>query len=1249
MSRMLKRFVSLLLVASLVIPFNWITPTAKAAANDDIPVLLYHRIVDNPSNEWTDTNTETFKETMKYLQDNNYTALSAEQYVNIMEGKEQAPENPILLTFDDATPDFITTALPILKQYDMNAVLFVISGWVGGDYSMSKEQLETLVDEPNVSLQNHSKTHGEGVWGNGVGGNSEITEENAQQEISTASEFLKELTGQAPVLMAYPYGSYNDITKQVNEENGIKYAFKVGYPNDEGNYGMGRHYITEQSVAEIAEMIGGPAPEETPDAPPADENEISSYDFEDSVQGWEGRGTAKVELTEDAYEGTKALKATGRTENWHGPSINVSELMEKGAKYEVSGYVKLVDGQEATEVKLSANQPGGGNEYPTIEGPKNVTDAEWVQFKGEYTYDLSASEVSLYFEATNGTTEFIIDNVKVVQTASAPDFGDDDSLDQSGVKSDFEDGTTQNWGPRNPGIGYDTVVTDEAAKSGTKSLLTNANNQYEGPLLNVVEKMHPGHIYDLSVWVKLQEGQPDTVIRMSVQSGETTFTNLSPNVTVTDQEWVELKGQFTVSNVTDILNAYVELADKPDSPIFFYIDDFTLTHVGKVAPKPPVQLDLEPISEVYKNDFLIGNAIDISDLSGDSLELLKHHHTVVTAENAMKPEYAYNASGEFDFASEDELVAKVKSEGLDLVGHVLVWHQQSREALHTDANGNPLSREEALENLREHVKTTVEHFGDDVISWDVVNEAMNDNPPNPADWKGSLRNSGWLKAIGPDYIEQAYLAAHEVLVENGWEDVKLYYNDYNDDNQNKAEAIKNMIKEINDKYRDEIGGNLIDGMGMQSHYHLSNTDPENVRKSLEKFKSIGVEISVTELDVTAGSNRTLTEKEEKDQAYLYAQLFKLYKEYKEDIARVTFWGVHDGRSWRGEQSPLIFDADLQAKEAYKAVIDPETYIANYTPDEDEETARQGIASFGTPTIDGEIDSVWEGVQELPIDQYQMAWQGANGVAKTLWDNENLYVLVQVDNNSELDKTSANAYEHDSVEIFVDQNNAKSTSYEEDDGQYRVNFDNEASFSSDKIKEGFESETKLDGTNYLVEVKIPLSSISPETGNVIGFDVQINDAKDGARESTAIWNDLSGNGFQDTSVFGELTLGANETEQPEDPETPETPNPENPEDPETPGTPNPENPEQPETPGTPNPENPEQPESPGKSDPNKPAPSDKDNVVVEPTDKDSNDDKSGSKGNTLPNTATNTFNFLIIGAIMLIAGASFIAINRRRNA
>ncbi len=104
---------------------------------------------------------------------------------------------------------------------------------------------------------------------------------------------------------------------------------------------------------------------------------------------------------------------------------------------------------------------------------------------------------------------------------------------------------------------------------------------------------------------------------------------------------------------------------------------------------------------------------------------------------------------------------------------------------------------------------------------------------------------------------------------------------------------------------------------------------------------------------------------------------------------------------------------------------------------------------------------------MAVNRYQMAWQSAGGTAEALRDDENLYVKIQA-NDAQLDKSSPNVWEQDSVEIFLDENNGKTVFYQDDDGQYRVNFDNETSFNPESIAEGFESAVKVSGTSYTVE-------------------------------------------------------------------------------------------------------------------------------------------------------------------------------------
>ncbi|MCT8136859.1 endo-1,4-beta-xylanase [Anaerobacillus sp. CMMVII] len=950
--------------------------------------------------------------------------------------------------------------------------------------------------------------------------------------------------------------------------------------------------------------------------------------FESGVGVATQAGNAKLEAVLDkAFDGNdngKAIYVSGRTNNWDGVDIKFSDVnMENGKTYTITfrGYV-----DEGVSVPVGAQALlQNVDSYNGLYVQADFVAGQAFTLTGQYTVDTSKDRaLRIQTNDAGKAVPFYIGDILI--TGKEATGGGEQPVPaeprppaKEFTTITFEDGTTGGFEPR--GSTEVLTVTDEAnhTDGGSYALKVEDRSQnWNGPSLRVDQYIEIGQEYHISAWVKLIEPS-SSQLQLSTQigSGDSASYNNIQGKTISAQDgWVKYEGTYRYNSVgNEYVTIYVESSN--NSTASFYIDDITFAPTG--SGPVDIEKNLTPIKDVYADYFLIGNAISSADMEGVRLELLNKHHNLTTAENAMKPGYNYNAQGEFDVAAADQLVEKVIAEGLLMHGHVLVWHQQSLDSQHTAADGTPLSREEALNNLRTHVKTVVEHYGNKydgdkhIISWDVVNEAMNDNPPNPSNWKGALRQSGWYRAIGTDYVEQAFLAAREVLDENGW-DIKLYYNDYNDDNQNKAEAIYQMVKEINENYAVENNGKLlIDGIGMQGHYNL-NTNPENVRLSLEKFISLGVEVGVTELDITAGSNNVQTEEQANAQAYLYAQLFKLYKEHAEHISRVTFWGLNDATSWRAAQSPLLFDKDLQAKPAYYAVIDPEGFIANY--EQDEKEANQGTAKFGTPVIGGGIDEIWQDAPTLSIDRYQAAWQGANGVAKVLWDYDNLYVLLQV-SDSELDKSSPNPWEQDSIEVFVDENNGKTSFYQEDDGQYRVNFDNETTFNPTSIAAGFESETYKSSNGYTVEVKIPFKTITPENNTKIGFDLQINDGKNGARQSVATWNDTTGNAYQDTSVFGVLTLVKSTVEQPE-PGQPE------------PGQPEPGQPE----PGQPEPKQPK-PDKPEKSEkPEKPEKSEK---IEKPVD----------GKNKLPNTATNTFNFLLLGLIMVLAGTIFLKINRRR--
>ncbi|SDC30353.1 endo-1,4-beta-xylanase [Pelagirhabdus alkalitolerans] len=924
---------------------------------------------------------------------------------------------------------------------------------------------------------------------------------------------------------AFEYeGDYT--TREFDDYDDDQTAFRI-QSNEEGEETP--FYITNVLITTETES------EESDEEDADDEDEaletIYHETFEDGESDLSGADAHLEHVSDKEFDGNEngeAIFIDDRSDDWHGANLDLSYLdMELGKEYVVTVNAYVDEDTEVPEGSEMLVQDY--EEYESLYLDAGMEPGNAMSVSGTYPYTNDEDEgIRIQSNGDGAEVPFYVGEIKIEYVVGSDlDLDDEEEGEDEDYSDaeefefiDFEDEELNDFYPREDV--EDLSITNEVnhTEDGEYALKVEGREEpHEGPAINVADYIDPGTEYEVTLWAKLNEPS-SAELTLSTQIGDSSpsYQNIS-SAEVTDEEWVELSGTYRYSSRADgYVSLYVE-SDNEDAS--FYIDDVMFEALD--TEDVSVDTSLTPIKDVYADDFYIGNAVSMNEMSGDRLELLTHHHNMVTAENAMKPEYNYdNPEEELDPSHTYDLVERIREENLLLHGHVLVWHEQSHDLLYEDEGGNPLSRDEAIDNMDEHIRTVMAHYGDDVHSWDVVNEAIVvDNSEPLENWEAHLRNTGWYEAIGEDYIQIAFEIARDAMEENDL-DMTLFYNDYNDHIQTKAQVIYYMVKDINEQHAAENDGELlIDGVGMQGHYSLG-LNPENVRTSMERFIDLGVEIGVTELDVTAGSDGVLTEEEEMQQAYIYARLFEIYKEHADDISRVTIWGLNDASSWRSDQPPLLFDDDLQAKEAYHAVIDPEGFLDSYEPPEDIVREAESVYTDEAPSIDGEMDDVWNEASTLSVDRMHQAWQTGTGIARTLWDEEYLYVFMEV-SNSELDISAEEAHEQDSVEIFLDQENTKASSYEDGVGQYRVNYENVPSFNPPEISEGFESATSLSGTNYTVEAKIPWTEISPETGQTVGFDAQVNDAEDGERRGAALWNDETGQGWQDPSVFGNLHL------------------------------------------------------------------------------------------------------------------------------
>lgn len=179
-------------------------------------------------------------------------------------------------------------------------------------------------------------------------------------------------------------------------------------------------------------------------------------------------------------------------------------------------------------------------------------------------------------------------------------------------------------------------------------------------------------------------------------------------------------------------------------------------------------------------------------------------------------------------------------------------------------------------------------------------------------------------------------------------------------------------------------------------------------------------------------------------------------------------------------------------------------------------------NYGTIVVDGIEDAAWDDADVVPLTIVS-GTTNASVQAKLLWDEDYLYVWMDV-KDSVLDKSASAAHEQDSVEVFIDENNGKTDSYEADDKQYRINFDNELSFNGSQCtEENMLSATALTSDGYIVEAAFKWTDIVPSVGDEIGLELQINDGENGARLGTVSWYDESGSGWSSPGVFGTALL------------------------------------------------------------------------------------------------------------------------------
>jgi len=349
------------------------------------------------------------------------------------------------------------------------------------------------------------------------------------------------------------------------------------------------------------------------------------------------------------------------------------------------------------------------------------------------------------------------------------------------------------------------------------------------------------------------------------------------------------------------------------------------------------------LKDAFSGDFKIGCAINSAIADGrDSIgtALLLANFNAISPENDLKPEVLHPTPDRWNWRAADRYATFGRNNNMFVLGHTLIWHNQTPAHFFNHTDGTPKNHEEMKETLRTYIETVTKHFHGKIDAWDVVNEIIGDD--------GNYRKTVWTDAFdgdGDEIVKLAFRYASEYTP-----GTELYYNDFNVWRPSKRDGIVRMIRMLQEE------GIRIDGVGIQAHWGLNYPENEYIEAAIDSLSSLGIKVMITELDIDVlpisreGQviGRSLHDplyQLEEFEKYLdpykeglpddvqqkltsrYKEIMQIFYDRRDKIDRVTFWGLNDAMSWKNGSPipsrtnyPLLWNRDYSAKPALEAIL-----------------------------------------------------------------------------------------------------------------------------------------------------------------------------------------------------------------------------------------------------------------------------------------------------------------------------------------
>ncbi|GII76352.1 beta-xylanase [Sphaerisporangium rufum] len=810
-----------------------------------------------------------------------------------------------------------------------------------------------------------------------------------------------------------------------------------------------------------------------------------STDFESgTAQGWSPRASATLTVdTAQAHGGSASLLATGRAASWDGPALSLLGKMTKGSKYTLSVWVRLGPDVTAGELGLSVERRSGGTpSYDRVVAPTAVPAGQWTRLSGSYTLAHDADFLSVYLESASGDFPFAIDDFVLAYLPAKP------------IQTDI------------PPLKDTVPFTLGAAVERAQTLGEHAR------LLT----RHYGSITTGNS-LKWDATEP--------REGEFTFTEADHLVGYATEHGLKVRGHT--------------LAWHSQTPDWVFKDgdrDLSASAADKALLLRRLEDHVRTLVTRYRGKIdswdVVNEVVDENRPDGMRRSpwfLITGHDFIRTAFRAARAADPgatlvlndYNTEFPRKRKAVYDLVKKLRAEGVpvDAVGHQLHVNIEQPPAAEIEKTIETFARLGVRQQVTE---LDVSVYPDFVSSYDTV----------PAEVL--LRQGYRYKEIFDVFRRQAAGLSSVTLW--GLADDDTWLSSFpitrlnpplpfDDELQAKPAywgiADPARLAPLTRRLDAPRGEVRIDAARERQWDLLPDTPIARVDDLAAGFQARwtpgGIAVLAEVQDPTARPADTLTLRLAGTARTAGRTGHAGWYRTRPLPGGYRVEALLPAAAALGDRVPL----ELSARDTTRGSTVTWTGELTLTA-----PVKLATAVRGTPVVDGTAEAAWARAPRIRTATWIQGTAGATATVRAMWDAGHLYVLAEVA-DPELSEQSPDAWQQDSVEIFVDPGNGKTSGYEDDDGQYRVSFSGRQTvggpFDAAGVKDNLASAVSLVPGGYQVEAAIALPTITPEPGRLLGFDVQVNDATGAARTTAVTWHDPTGRSYVSTAGWGVLEL------------------------------------------------------------------------------------------------------------------------------